>query len=215
MISLGNAFNEDELREWEERIARLVGEDVRAAGYSAELKIDGAAVSLTYENGVLVTGATRGNGIDRRGSSRRTCARCATSRCACAATNPPRIVEIRGECYMPFDAFEQLNEERAQAGEPVFANPRNSAAGSLRQLDPAITAKRPLRFFGYAVARARRTSRCPSTRSASCSTRSSAGAFPSRRTAGAATTLDEVDGSRTRSSTRCARSSTSPSTAAS
>ena len=150
MISLGNAFDDDELREWQARIARQVGTDADG-GYSAELKIDGTAVSLTYENGVLVTGATRGNGT----IGEIVTANLRTMRdipLRLAAKKPPRIVEIRGECYLPFDAFERLNQERAKAGEDLFANPRNSAAGSLRQLDPAITARRPLHFFGFAVA---------------------------------------------------------------
>jgi DNA ligase (NAD+) len=150
MISLGNAFDDDELREWETRITRQVGNDANG-GYSAELKIDGTAVSLTYENGVLVTGATRGNGT----IGEIVTANLRTMRdipLRLADPKPPRLVEIRGECYLPFDAFERLNEERAKAGEPIFANPRNSAAGSLRQLDPAMTAKRPLRFFGFAAA---------------------------------------------------------------
>ena len=150
MISLGNAFTEVELAEWEERIARLVGDDARRAGYVAELKIDGTAVSLTYENGVFVTGATRGNG---------TVGEDVTANLRTLRDIPlrlrgdvPRLMEIRGEVYMPFSLFEKMNEERVAAGEPVFANPRNSAAGALRQLDPSITAKRPLRFFGYTVA---------------------------------------------------------------
>ena len=150
MISLGNAFDDDELREWQARIARQVGTDADG-GYSAELKIDGTAVSLTYENGVLVTGATRGNGT----IGEIVTANLRTMRdipLRLAEKKPPRIVEIRGECYLPFDAFERLNQDRAKAGEDLFANPRNSAAGSLRQLDPAITAKRPLHFFGFAVA---------------------------------------------------------------
>ena len=150
MISLGNAFTEVELAEWEERIARLVGDDARRAGYVAELKIDGTAVSLTYENGVFVTGATRGNG---------TVGEDVTANLRTLRDIPlrlrgdvPRLMEIRGEVYMPFSLFEKMNEDRVAAGEPVFANPRNSAAGALRQLDPSITAKRPLRFFGYTVA---------------------------------------------------------------
>jgi DNA ligase (NAD+) len=149
MISLGNAFDDEELRDWQARIARQVGTDADG-GYSAELKIDGTAVSLTYENGVLVTGATRGNGT----IGEIVTANLRTMRdipLRLAEKTPPRIVEIRGECYLPFDAFERLNEERAKAGEPIFANPRNSAAGSLRQLDSAITAKRPLHFFGFAA----------------------------------------------------------------
>ena len=149
MLSLANAFNDEELRAWEERIVRLVGANA-TDGYTAELKIDGAAVSLTYEDGQLVTGATRGNGklgeivTDNLRTVRGIPLRLTGKRI-------PKTVEVRGECYLPFDKFEALNAERAKAGEPVFANPRNSAAGSLRQLDSRETAKRPLRFFGYAA----------------------------------------------------------------
>ena len=150
MLSLGNAFDDAELREWEERLVRLVGPQVREAGYTAELKIDGAAVALTYERGVLVTGATRGNG---------TIGEAVTANLRTIRDVPLRLrgdahperLEVRGEVYMPFDGFERMNEARSRAGEAVFANPRNAAAGALRQLDPAITASRPLRFFGYAV----------------------------------------------------------------
>jgi DNA ligase (NAD+) len=151
MLSLGNAFNDDELRQWAERLTRLVGDDAAKSGYSAELKIDGAAVSLTYSDGVLVTAATRGNGtIGEDITANIRTLRDVPLRLQTA--EPPAIIEIRGEVYYPFDRFEQLNEARVQAGEPVFANPRNSAAGALRQLDPAVTATRPLRFFGYAMA---------------------------------------------------------------
>ena len=151
MLSLGNAFNDDELRHWAERVSRLVGDDAARSGYSAELKIDGAAVSLTYRDGVLETGATRGNGTIGEDIT----ANIRTLRdvpLRLRTTNPPPLIEIRGEVYYPFDRFEQMNEARVTAGEPVFANPRNAAAGALRQLDPAVTATRPLRFYGYAVA---------------------------------------------------------------
>ena len=151
MISLGNAMNEQELDEWEQRIERLVGGDARRGGYVTELKIDGAAVSLTYEEGVFTTGTTRGNGIVGEDVT----ANLRTLRdipLRLRGDDVPSLVEIRGECYLPFSLFERLNEERVAAGEPVFANPRNSAAGSLRQLDPSVTANRPLRFFGYTVA---------------------------------------------------------------
>ena len=151
MLSLGNAFNDDELRQWAERLTRLVGDDASRAGYSAELKIDGAAVSLTYRDGVLAVGATRGNGIigeDVTPNIRTV--REVPLRLRTAA--PPPVIEIRGEIYYPFARFEQMNEARVKAGEAVFANPRNAAAGALRQLDPAVTATRPLRFFGYSVA---------------------------------------------------------------
>ena len=151
MLSLGNAFNDDELRQWAERITRLVGEDGGRSAYSAELKIDGAAVSLTYRDGVLVTGATRGNGTIGEDIT----ANIRTLRdvpLRLRTKSPPALIEVRGEVYYPFDRFEAMNEARVQAGEPVFANPRNAAAGALRQLDPAITATRPLRFYGYSVA---------------------------------------------------------------
>ena len=150
MLSLGNAFSDEEVREWEERLVRFAGEDVRRAGYSAELKIDGAAVSLVYEHGVLVVGATRGNGlIGEDVTPNIRTVRDVPLRLRGDA--PPARVEIRGEVYYPFDLFERMNEDRVRAGEPVFANPRNAAAGSLRQLDATSTASRPLRFFGYSV----------------------------------------------------------------
>ena len=151
MLSLGNAFDDAELDEWGGRLRRLVGADVERSGYTAELKIDGAAVSLTYRDGVLVTGATRGNGaVGEDVTPNIRTIREVPLRLRGGA--PAGTIEIRGEVYIPFSAFERMNAQRAAAGEPVFANPRNSAAGSLRQLDPAITAARPLRFFGYAVA---------------------------------------------------------------
>jgi DNA ligase (NAD+) len=151
MLSLGNAFDDHELAAWQERLIRSAGSDVAASGYTVELKIDGTAVALTYEEGVFTIGATRGNGA---------IGEAVTENLRTVRDVPLRLqgdfpkgrIEIRGEIYMPFDRFEQMNEERVQNGEPVFANPRNAAAGALRQLDPAITAKRPLRFFGYSVA---------------------------------------------------------------
>lgn len=150
MLSLDNAFDADELRAWEDRNARISSE-VRAAGYVAELKIDGAAVALRYENGLLVRAATRGNGVVGEEITRniRTIREVPLRLRADAAI--PDLVEIRGEVYMPFSGFAALNERRVAAGESTFANPRNAAAGALRQLDPRMTADRPLRFFGYAV----------------------------------------------------------------
>lgn len=151
MLSLGNAFDDNELAAWQERLIRLAGKDVEKSGYTVELKIDGAAVSLTYENGVFARGATRGNGtIGEVVTENLRTVRDVPLR---LLNNPPKgKIEIRGEIYMPFDRFERMNEQRVQDGEPVFANPRNAAAGALRQLDPSITAKRPLRFYGYSVA---------------------------------------------------------------
>jgi len=151
MLSLGNAFKDEELRAWEDRLVRMAGDDVARSGYTAELKIDGIAVALTFENQVFVMGATRGNGtIGEDVTVNLRTVRDVPLRLREGA--PKGRIEIRGEVYFPFDRFEEMNEARARAGDPVFANPRNSAAGSLRQLDPAITASRPLRFFGYSVA---------------------------------------------------------------
>ena len=149
MLSLANAFNETELTEWEDRNARLVPE-VRAAGYTLEVKIDGAAVSLTYEGGVLVTGTTRGNGVEGED---------VTANLRTVLDVPlrlkgkgwPKRMEVRGEVYFSRSRFAALNRERERAGEPPFANPRNSAAGSLRQLDPKVTRGRGLRIFCFHI----------------------------------------------------------------
>jgi DNA ligase (NAD+) len=153
MLSLGNAFTDDEVAAWVERIERLAGDAVHRSGFTTELKIDGAAVSLTYRDGVFVTGATRGNGsIGEDVTPNLRTIRDIPLRLRGDGPPPPHLIEVRGEVYMPFDRFEQMNQARAAEGDPVFANPRNAAAGALRQLDPAVTANRPLRFFGYAVA---------------------------------------------------------------
>jgi DNA ligase (NAD+) len=151
MLSLSNAFNDEELAAWEERIVRLAGDSVRKAGYNCELKIDGAAIALTYTDGVLTSGATRGNGtIGELVTTNLRTIREIPLRLR-GSDHPPTL-EVRGEVYMPFSGFERMNEQRIAAGQPVFANPRNAAAGALRQLDPKITASRPLKFFGYAIA---------------------------------------------------------------
>lgn len=149
MLSLDNAFNDQELNAWENRNARLV-EEVRTAGYMCELKIDGAAVSLLYENGVLTRAATRGNGVlgEEITINIRTIREIPLR---LAGKHIPGRMEVRGEVYMPFSGFREMNERRAAAGEATFANPRNAAAGSLRMLDPRVTAERPLRFFGYQI----------------------------------------------------------------
>lgn len=147
MLSLGNAFSDDELIDWEAKLVRVAGRDIAASGYVVELKIDGAAIALTYERGVLVRGATRGDGTT--GEDVTANIRTVRGIPLRLHGDAPPTVEVRGELYLPFDLFERMNEARVQAGEPVFANPRNAAAGALRQLDPAISASRPLRFFGY------------------------------------------------------------------
>ncbi|MBI4544850.1 MAG: NAD-dependent DNA ligase LigA [Gemmatimonadetes bacterium] len=150
MYSLDNAFNAEELRAWEERNARLVRE-VREAGYLVELKIDGAAVALLYQDGMLVRGATRGNGVLGEDVTHNLRTIHEIPLRLRADARIPRRLEVRGEVYMSLSGFHELNERRVAAGEPTFANPRNAAAGSLRQLDPRITAGRPLRFFGFQV----------------------------------------------------------------
>jgi DNA ligase (NAD+) len=150
MLSLDNVFDEDDLRAWAARVERDVGE---GANFSCELKIDGVAVALTYENGLLVQGATRGDG--RTGED--ITANVRTVRAVpqrLHTKTPPRLLEVRGEIYFPTKAFERLNEQLLEQGGRPFANPRNGAAGSLRQKDPKITASRPLSLwchsFGYA-----------------------------------------------------------------
>jgi DNA ligase (NAD+) len=150
MLSLDNVFSEAELKAWATRVERGVGPDVR---YFCELKIDGVAVALTYEKGLLVKGATRGDG--RVGED--ITANVRTIRSVpprLRGKDPPRILEVRGEIYLPVKAFEKLNEELVAAGQRPFANPRNAAAGSLRQKDPRVSASRPLALwvhsFGYA-----------------------------------------------------------------
>lgn len=150
MLSLDNAFDDDELRAFEASVVRLVGDSVYRGGYTVELKIDGAAVALTYRDGVLVTGTTRGDGTEGEDIT----VNIRTIKgipLRLQGEHHPTLMEIRGEVYMPFEGFERMNEARVAAGEPVFVNPRNSAAGSLRQLDASITAQRPLHFFGYAA----------------------------------------------------------------
>ncbi len=156
MLSLGNAFTPGEVAAWYERVAGLLG---RRPPVMAEPKIDGLAISLTYDHGSFVTGATRGNGVE--GEDVTPNLRTLHELPLRLRTDPPDLVEIRGEVYMPIAGFEQLNERRAADGQPLFANPRNSAAGSLRQLDPSVTKGRPLRLFTYALGALEGQSRPP------------------------------------------------------
>jgi DNA ligase (NAD+) len=151
MLSLANARNEEELRAWETRIRNhLKRLDIGAAefSYTTEPKIDGLAISLTYEDGVLVRGATRGDGRVGEDVTRnlRT-----IGAIPLRIDDAPELVEVRGEIYLPIAEFKALNERRAEAGEPTFANPRNSAAGSIRQLDPSLAAERPLSIWCYGI----------------------------------------------------------------
>jgi DNA ligase (NAD+) len=151
MLSLGNARNEEELRAWVERNeARLKKDGVEDAAirFVTEPKIDGLAISLVYEDGGLVRGATRGDGeIGEDVTQNLRTIKAIPLR----IDDGPRLLEVRGEVYLPIEAFARLNEQRAEAGEPTFANPRNSAAGSIRQLDPQITASRPLSIWCYSI----------------------------------------------------------------
>ncbi|MET0810515.1 MAG: NAD-dependent DNA ligase LigA [Thermoleophilaceae bacterium] len=151
MLSLGNARNEDELRAWAERVERnlerldISGRQIR---YVTEPKVDGLAISLTYEDGKFTRGATRGDGRVGEDVTQNLRTIDAIPK---VIKDAPALVEVRGEVYLPIAAFAELNTQRAEAGEPTFANPRNSAAGSLRQLDPRITASRPLSLWTYGI----------------------------------------------------------------
>ena len=150
MLSLDNAFGEEDIADFDRRIRKELG---LAGGteiaYVCEPKMDGLAVELVYENGLLVQGSTRGDGETGEDIT----ANLKTVRdipLRLKGDNPPRLLEVRGEIYLPLEPFRRLNGEREENGEPTFANPRNAAAGSLRQLDPKITARRPLTLFCYA-----------------------------------------------------------------
>jgi DNA ligase (NAD+) len=151
MLSLANARSEEELRAWLERSERFLereGFEAAEILFVTEPKIDGLAISLVYENGVLARGATRGDGaIGEDVTQNLRTVKAIPQR----VEDAPAVLEVRGEIYLPRAAFARLNEERAAAGEPTFANPRNSAAGSIRQLDPAVSASRPLAMWAYSI----------------------------------------------------------------
>ncbi len=157
MLSLGNAFDEEELREFDARVRRrLESEDVTLGedepiDYVVELKIDGLAVSLLYQQGRLVRAATRGDG--RQGDDITHNAR-TIHQIPLTIHSQDHEIEVRGEIYIGWEDFRRMNEENARIGEKVFANPRNAAAGSIRQKDPAVTARRPLKIFLYSLEQA-------------------------------------------------------------
>jgi DNA ligase (NAD+) len=152
MLSLENAFNEKELLEFEERLQRFL-KSSKPLSYMAEPKLDGLAVELVYENGLLVVGSTRGDG--RTGEeitqNLKTIRAIPLRLSVSEEMQVPETIEVRGEAYLTLDGFRALNEQRLAADESVFANPRNAAAGSLRQLDSKVTAQRPLDFFVYGI----------------------------------------------------------------
>jgi DNA ligase (NAD+) len=151
MLSLGNAFSEDDLRDFDARVKRHLGvSGDTAINYICELKLDGLAVSLTYENGQLVQGATRGDGATGEDITQnlRTLSSIPLK---LQTENPPAFIEIRGEVLLYHTEFARLNAEREAKGEATFANPRNAAAGSLRQLDSRVTAERNLRICLYGI----------------------------------------------------------------
>jgi DNA ligase (NAD+) len=155
MLSLDNVFNAQELKDFEEKIQRYLQATAQPT-YLAEPKLDGLAVELIYENGLLVQGSTRGNGLVGENITAQLQTvqsiplRLVVKEGAEDVAIPEKLV-VRGEVFLPRKGFLQLNEQRAEQGEALFANPRNAAAGSLRQLDPKVTASRPLRFYVYGV----------------------------------------------------------------
>ena len=155
MFSLANAFSEGEIIEFDQRLKRLAG--VNDIGYIAEPKLDGLAVNLIYENGVFKQGATRGDGTTGEDVSQnlKTISSLPLIMKKTSEYQLPSFIEIRGEVYIEKDPFEKLNQRRTQDGEEPFANPRNAAAGSLRQLDSRITARRPLNIFLYGIGEAK------------------------------------------------------------
>ncbi len=150
MRSLDNAFSFEELEAWHTRVTKAVGD---AARFACELKIDGVACALTYERGVLVRAATRGDGVIGEDITANVRTVKGVPR-SLQLDDPPAVIEVRGEMYLPVQAFEELNRQLTEAGQRPFANPRNAAAGSLRQKDARVTASRPLRMwvhsFGHA-----------------------------------------------------------------
>ena len=150
LYSLENAFNSGELAKWETRWQRQLEPTPDDYSYVCELKIDGSAIALTYEQGILVRGTTRGDGIAGEEITQNI-KTIRTIPLKLNLENPPARVEVRGEAFLPLAVFEEINQERTKSGESLFANPRNAAAGTLRQLDSKIVAQRKLNFFAYTL----------------------------------------------------------------
>jgi DNA ligase (NAD+) len=149
MLSLDNAYNDEELKAFDERVRKGAGLGDAPVPYVAEMKIDGLSIALTYEGGRLVRGATRGDGV--RGEEVTANVRTIRAIPLALRSGPAERLEVRGEVYLPRSSFERMNREREDAGEPLFANPRNAAAGTMRNLDPALVSKRGLSAFTYQV----------------------------------------------------------------
>ena len=149
MLSLDNAYDEDELRTFDERVRKGAGLGDTPVAYVTELKIDGLSIALTYVDGRLVRGATRGDGV--RGEEVTANVRTIRPIPLVLKGAPPGRIEVRGEVFLPRASFARINKAREEAGDPLFANPRNVAAGTMRNLDPALVAKRGLRAFTYQV----------------------------------------------------------------
>ena len=155
LYSLENAFNQAELEKWEQKWQRLVDDEtgkteIADTSYVCELKIDGSAIALTYENGILTRGVTRGDGVAGEDITQNV-RTIRTIPLKLNIDNPPAVVEVRGEAFLPVDVFNKINQARSAQGEALFANPRNAAAGTLRQLDSKIVAERQLNFFAYTL----------------------------------------------------------------
>jgi DNA ligase (NAD+) len=152
MLSLANAFEEEEVKEFDGRVKRFL-ETTREIEYCAELKMDGVAVELVYQKGQFTTGSTRGDGFvgENVTQNLKTVKSIPMTLVLEKGEAPPQHLEVRGEVYLPIKAFQELNLKRERSGESLFANPRNAAAGSLRQLDSSITAQRPLDIFCYGL----------------------------------------------------------------
>ena len=149
MYSLSNTYSKDELVQWETRVRKILGVDTEIS-YTCELKFDGASISLTYENGSLVQALTRGDGV--QGDAITTNIKTINSIPLKLKGNYPKFFEIRGEIILPWMGFHKMNEKRAELGEPLYSNPRNTASGSLKLQDSSLVAERPLICFLYALA---------------------------------------------------------------
>ncbi len=197
MMSLDNAFEEGELRAWGERLRRVdPGLDLGTLTFSCEPKVDGVAMSLTYERGRFVQAATRGDGVTGEDVTANVATVGDVPKALAPEGGPyPDLLEVRGEIYMPVAEFDAMNKRQADAGERLFANPRNSAAGSLRQKDPAMTAQRPLHFWAYQIGVIEggpARNRWPATTQSGTLTKLAAAGFPVSPQAGVVEGIDTV-----------------------